>query len=98
MTEESGSDSDSSSSLEFDNESGSELESSVGPDVLSESPPAELPSQVDLSVGKRFQVNREQRFSLEPGTNLPLKGDQNISETASNDSTKKKNNYQKRKP
>ena len=78
LTGESGSDSNSGLSSGSDDESGSELESSAGPKVPSESPP-DLPSQGDLSVVQRAQVNREQD-SLRPGAILSSKGSQNINE------------------
>ena len=81
------SDYDSGSSSEPDDESGFELESSVGPNVPSESPP-DLPSRGDLSVAQGAQVNQEQD-SRTPGAVLPLKGDQNKHEPTSNDSAKK---------
>ena len=77
-----------------DNDSESGLESSAGPTVPLESPP-NLPSQGDLSVVQRTQVNREQD-SLRPGAVLPSKGDQNTNEPTLNDSAKKKNRYQKK--
>ena len=52
------------------------LESPAGPKVPSERPP-HLPSQEYLYVDQRGQVNPEP-ISLDPGSNLPLKGDQNI--------------------
>ena len=77
-----------------DNDSESGLESSAGPTVPLESPP-NLPSQGDLPVVQRTQVNREQD-SLRPGAVLPSNGDQNTNEPTLNDSAKKKNRYQKK--
>ena len=71
------------------------LESPDGPNILSEKPPG-LPSQEDLSVIQRVQVNPEPN-SLGIESNLPLKGNQNINEPASNDSVKKGQLVSKRK-
>ena len=68
--------SDSGSASEFSDENEPFLESPAGPKVPSERPP-DLPSQEYLSVDQRAQVNPEP-ISLGPGSNLPLKGDQNI--------------------
>ena len=71
------------------------LESPDGPNILSEKPPGS-PSQEDLSVIQRVQVNPEPN-SLGIESNLPLKGNQNINETASNNSVKKGQLVSKRK-
>lgn len=71
------------------------LESPDGPNILSEKPPGS-PSQEDLSVIQRVQVNPEPN-SLGIESNLPLKGNQNINEPASNDSVKKGQLVSKRK-
>ena len=63
------------------------MESPAGLKVPSERPP-DLPSQEDLPVDQRTQVNQE-TISLGPGSNLRLKGDQNINELVLIDSIKK---------
>ena len=55
-----------------------------------------MPSQEDLSVDHRAQVNPEP-ISLRSGSNLPLKGDQNINEPVSIDSVKKEQQIPKKK-
>ena len=70
------------------------MESPAGPKVPSERPP-DLPSQEDLSVDQRAQVNPEP-ISLGPGSNLQLKGDQNINEPVSIDSVKKEQQKEQR--
>ena len=71
------------------------MESPAGPKLPSERLP-DLPSQEDLSVDQRSQVNPEP-ISLGPGSNLPLKGDQNINEPVSIDSVKKEQQIPKKK-
>ena len=71
------------------------MESPAGPKVPLERPP-DLPSQEYLSDDQRAQVNPEP-ISLGPGSNLPLKGDQNINEPVSIDSIKKKQQIPKNK-
>ena len=55
-----------------------------------------MPSQGDLPVVQRAQVNREQD-SLTSGAILPSKGDQNINEPTSNESTDKEQQITKKK-
>ena len=55
-----------------------------------------MPSQEDLPVDHRAQVNPEP-VSLGPGSNLPLKRDQNINEPVSIDSVKKEQQIPKKK-
>ena len=55
-----------------------------------------MPSQGDLYVVQKTQVNREQD-SLRPGAVLPLKGDQNTYEPISNDSAKKEEQIPRKK-
>ena len=50
----------------------------------------------DMSVDQRTQVNPE-LISLGPGSDLPLKGDQNINEPVSIDSVKKEQQIPKKK-
>ena len=95
LTGGSGSDSDSGSSSESDDEIRSELESSAGPNVPSESSP-DLLSRENLSVALGVQANREQD-SPKPGAVLPSKGDQNVNEPTSNDSTNKEQQIPKQK-
>ena len=71
------------------------MESPAGPKLPSERLP-DLPSQEDLSVDQRSQVNPKP-ISLGPGSNLPLKGDQNINEPVSIDSVKKEQQIPKKK-
>ena len=71
------------------------MESPAGPKVASERPP-NLLSQEELSVDQRAQVNLEP-ISLGPGSNLSLKGDQNINEPVSIDSVKKEQQIPKKK-
>ena len=71
------------------------MESPAGPKVPSERPP-DLPSHEYLSVDQRAQVNPAP-ISLGPGSNLPLKGDQNINEPVSIDSVKKEQQIPKKK-
>ena len=71
------------------------MESPAGLKVPSERPP-DLPSQEDLSVDHRAQVNPE-LISLGSGSNLPLKGDQNINEPVSIGSVKKEQQIPKKK-
>ena len=56
----------------------------------------DLPSQEDLSVDHRAQVNPEP-ISLEPGSNLPLKENQNINEPVSIGSVTKEQQIPKKK-
>ena len=71
------------------------MEFSAGLKVPSERPP-NLPSQEDLPVDHRAQVYPEP-ISLGPGSNLPLKGDQNINEPVSIGSLKKEQQIPKKK-
>ena len=71
------------------------MEFSAGLKVPSERPP-NLPSQEDLPVDHRAHVYPEP-ISLGPGSNLPLKGDQNINEPVSIGSLKKEQQIPKKK-
>ena len=71
------------------------MESPAGLKVPSKRP-VDLPSQENLSVDHRTQINPEP-ISLGPGSNLPLKGDQNINEPVSIDSVKKEQQIPKKK-
>ena len=77
----------SGSGSESGNENEPNLGSTVWPKISSERSPG-LPSREDLSVVQRSWVNPEPNsWGLQ--SNLPLKGDQNINEPASNESVKK---------